>query len=147
MNTANRCLLALLLALGLVLPSVSSVGGENGLGIWILPNANHLTSGIGCSTTGAPRAMHTFAVGKDIVMDVSSGMGAAVATFVDELSGQAIALPVVGGRVTIPGSLITVLAGSSSPRASVLIADSAQLGYLITVACDPLAGTVTVGVQ
>ncbi|MBL8731067.1 MAG: hypothetical protein JNN13_01720 [Planctomycetes bacterium] len=147
MNIANRCLLALLLALGLVLPSVSSEGGENGLGIWILPNANHLTSGIGCSTTSAPRASQTFAVGKDITMDVASGMGAIVATFVDELAGQAISLPVVGGRVTIPGELVEALTNSASPRASIVIADACQLGYVLTLACDPAANTITVGVQ
>lgn len=148
MRTLSHYLLALLLAAGLVLTGISSDGGENGLGIWILPHANYITSGVGTPTQiTQPRDVKTFALNKDVVMDVSSNMGNLVATLVDDVSGQPVALPVCGGRVTIPANLLASIAGLSSPKASLVINDASQLGYVIRLCCDQSAGTVTIKVQ
>lgn len=113
MKSLLRPLVAIALAVWLALPLFGSEGGNNagGTGIWILPRATFLASGMSQS---APRATKDLlANGQDLVMELSSECGACSATFVDELSGQPVALQANGGLVRLPASLLQSLAGAA----------------------------------
>ena len=82
MMSLLRPLVAIALAVWLALPLVGNEGGDNasGTGIWILPRATFLASGM---SQAAPRATkELLAIGQDVVMEVSSECGACSATFV-----------------------------------------------------------------
>lgn len=133
MKSLLRPLVAIALAVWLALPLFGSEGGNNagGTGIWILPRATFLASGMSQS---APRATKDLlANGQDVVMEVSSECGACSATFVDELSGQPVALQANGGLVRLPASLLQSLAGAAGTKAHIVITDANQLGYLLTI--------------
>lgn len=133
MKSLLRPLVALALAVWLAIPLVGNDGGDNagGTGIWILPRATFLASGMG---TGAPRATRELlANSQDVLMEVSSDCGACTATFVDEISGQPITLSASGGLVRLPYTVLQSLAGGVGPKAHVVIADSNQLGYVVAI--------------
>lgn len=145
MTSLLRLLAALALAICLALPGVGDDGGENGggTGVWVLPRATYLTPPCG----GAPRAsLLAHSIHQDCVMQVSEEVGAATASFVDNLSGVPCALPVVGTSVRIPAALLQSLAGLSLPTATVLIADAAQIGYVIHITVNGDA-TATIRVE
>lgn len=133
MMSLLRPLVAIALAVWLALPLVGNEGGDNasGTGIWILPRATFLASGM---SQAAPRATkELLAIGQDVVMEVSSECGACSATFVDELSGQPVSLQAGGGLVRVPAALLQSLAGAAGTKAHIVITDANQLGYMLTV--------------
>jgi hypothetical protein len=133
MKSLLRPLVALAVAVWLALPLVGNEGGNNagGTGIWILPRATFLASGMSQSTPRATKDL--LANGQDVVMEVSTECGACSATFVDELSGQPVALQASGGLVRLPASLLQSLAGAAGTKAHIVITDANQLGYLLTI--------------
>ncbi len=149
MTSLSRILLALALAIWVALPGVSSDGGENagGTGVWILPCAANLNSGSGLG--GMPRSSRSFQapLTTDIAMMMSVEVGNATATFVEQVAGVPVALPVNGSLVRIPATLLQALAHAPQPSASILITDAAQVGYVIHVVIDPQSGTATIRVM
>ncbi len=119
MKSLLRLLAALALAIWVAVPVVGSDGGDNagGTGIWILPRATCLASGMEVTPPRAAKVLTTF--NHDVVMQVSSECGAVVATFVDDLSGQPVSLATFSGQVRIPASLLQAMAGSSCPKAPI----------------------------
>jgi hypothetical protein len=148
MKSLSRILLALALAVWVALPGVGSDGGENagGTGVWILPRACWLNSGLGM---GAPRDSRVLQapLTADCAMMMSVEVGNAVATFVDTLSGVPVSLPVSGSLVRLPVSLLHALSQSPQPTANVLITDAAQVGYVIHISIDPQTGNATIRVM
>lgn len=146
MTLSVRALLALLLAAWFTLPSTGDDGGENagGTGVWILPRSTYLAASV-CAD-GAPREAKTFTLAGDIVLALSSEVGEATATWIDEVAGVAVSLPVSGGQVRVPAALLQALGNAPLRQATVVIADASHAGYVIEieVAAD---GTVTVGVM
>jgi hypothetical protein len=133
MKSLLRPLVALAVAVWLALPLVGNDGGNNagGTGIWILPRATFLASGMSQSTPRATKDL--LANGQDVVMEVSSECGECSATFVDELSGQPVALQTSGGLVRLPAALLQSLACAAGTKAHIVITDANQLGYLLTI--------------
>jgi hypothetical protein len=133
MKSLLRPLVALAVAVWLALPLVGNEGGNNagGTGIWILPRATFLASGMSQSTPRATKDL--LANGQDVVMEVSSECGECSATFVDELSGQPVALQTSGGLVRLPAALLQSLACAAGTKAHIVITDANQLGYLLTI--------------
>lgn len=134
MNLLTRCLLALVLAIGLALPVVGGEGGENGggTGIWILPRASFLST-----STMAPRDSRTVGLAADVVLRVSNEVGLCAATSVDSLTGLSVALPVSGNDVTIPAALLQSIASLPNKTSNVVIADASQVGYLLRITVTP----------
>jgi hypothetical protein len=64
-------------------------------------------------------------------MVVAAEMGVPSAMLVDDVSGVPIALATSGRTVTIPKNLLQALHQSSVRTASVIIMDTAQLGYVL----------------
>lgn len=139
-----RLLAAFAVAICLALPGVGSEGGENGggTGVWVLPRATFLTPPSGA----APRDMlAAHNITQNCVMQMSEEVGIATATFVDDMSGIPVELAVNGSIVTIPAVLLQSLVGLSTPTATVLIADAAQMGYVIQILART-DGTATIRV-
>ena len=76
-------------------------------------------------------------------LQLASGMGTAVATFIDSVSGMPISLPVAGSLATCPSCLLQALAVGVVHSANILITDASLTGYLIEVTVDPATGTAT----
>lgn len=133
MKSLLRPLVAIALAVWLALPLFGSDGGDNagGTGIWILPRATFLASGMSMATPRATKDL--LSLGQDVVMEVSSECGACSATFFDEVSGQPVALQASGGLVRLPAALLQALAGAAGTKAHIVITDANQLGYLLTI--------------
>ena len=91
MKALLHCLLALLAALAVALPSPGSEGGENagGTGVWILPFCSQINteSQEEPSSLQARLTIPVADLNRDIRMQLSSQMGQSVATCVDELTG------------------------------------------------------------
>jgi hypothetical protein len=143
MATMLRVLVAAALALALALPAVGDEGGENtgGMGVWVLPRWSFVAA-----VPGPVRdCRQAHPIGADCVMQISSECGPAAATLVDELSGLPVSLPVSGSLVRIPATLLQALAQSSAP-ATVVVADSEQRGYVMTITFGA-PGTATISVH
>ncbi|MEO6596358.1 MAG: hypothetical protein ABIP94_16535 [Planctomycetota bacterium] len=144
MNTILRVIVAVLLAAWVAVPSVGSEGGENagGTGVWVLPRAEFLCSGSGVPCAGLPRseiALPDFT--KNVHLELSSEMGAAVATLVDQISGVSLGLSVVGNKLVLPSVLFQSLAGSGVTQANIVVADVNQMGYQIRLTLNAATGT------
>lgn len=143
MKSTLRNVLALVVAFWLAIPTTSSdtLGGENnsGTGVWILPccaQVNNLTGGVG---SGAPRMEITIAgLTGDIGLRVSDQCGAVAATFIDDISGLPVSLPVAGRVVVLKESLLRALAQSAAhnviAKASIVVTDALQRGYVLRIA-------------
>ncbi len=145
MKNTLRWLVAFALAICMALPVLGGEGGENGggTGIWILPRANFLTMNGGAA---APRDVRTVGLSQDVLMEVHTDLGSVSATFVDQVSGSPVALQVQGRVVRVSASLLQMLGTMSTKTAYITIADATQLGYLIRISVDPIAGTATIQV-
>jgi hypothetical protein len=132
MVSVLRVLVAAALALVIALPGVGFQGpGTNsgGVGVWVLPFAAPLTP-----PGGEPRATRTgLSIAQDCVLELSPDCGPVVATFVDDMTGEPVALHVSGSLVRIPASLMQALVGLPQPTATIVIADSEQRGYVIEI--------------
>jgi hypothetical protein len=130
MTNLIRCLLALALAIGLVLPVVGGEGGENGggTGVWILPRANFLSTSM-----SVPRDTRTIPVNVDAILQVSNEVGVCSATSLDGLTGLPVSLPVVGNQVVVTAALLQSIGSLPSKCANVVIADASQVGYLVRI--------------
>lgn len=130
MTSPSRFLFALILAILLALPSISGDGGENGggTGVWVLPRATFLASGV-----VEPRAVQQVTPGQDLILEMSSEVGMATAVFVDDLSQVPISLPVNGLNVRMPAAVMQSFLGCSAQTATIMISDASHMGYLIRV--------------
>ena len=133
MKLLQRVLVAIALVIWTALPILGSDGGDNasGTGIWILPRAGYLACDAQNAEVRAQRNLPTSC--QDLMVAVSSDCGACAATFLDEVSGQPVPLPSVGGVVRIPASLLQALPQGNGTKAHVVISDAAQLGYMMRV--------------
>jgi hypothetical protein len=130
-----RNILVLLVGAFLAIPTLCDEGGENngGGGVWILPCCANIC-GVGSESESAPRAtMHSASTASDVVMCTSSQMGVASATFVDDLSGVPVSLPVSGRIVTVSKLLLQALSASPTRSASIVLSDATQRGYVMRV--------------
>lgn len=143
MTSPLRLLCALIFAICLALPSVSGDGGENGggTGVWVLPRATYLTSGV-----VEPRAAQVVSPGQDLILEMSCEVGMATAVFVDDLSQVPVSLQVTGSQVRLPAAVMQSFLASSALTATIMIADAAHMGYLIRVTAQP-NGTLSLQVQ
>ncbi|HEB52576.1 MAG TPA: hypothetical protein ENI87_04890 [bacterium] len=149
MNATLRNIFALLVALCLAVPANGDPGGENagGTGVWILPTCAQVIAPT-FDPTQQPRTVKAgIAASADLNMKISSGMGVPTATFVDDLTGLPIPLPVSGRMVTLPAHLMQSLVASPDPNATIVIVDANQVGYVIRVTADPHAGSVVLAVK
>lgn len=133
MKLLQRVLVAIALAIWMAMPILGNDGGDNagGTGIWILPRAGFLASDSPNAAVRAQRAVPGAC--QDLMLAVSSECGNCAAMFLDELSGQSVALQSVGGMVRIPASLLQALPQGDGTKAHVVISDASQLGYLMRV--------------
>jgi hypothetical protein len=140
MKALRNALLALALAAWLAVPGVGGDGGENGggTGVWVLPRASTLTSSTG---SGAPIACESSPITQDKFFLLSSEVGVASATLVDTCSGLPVSLPVLGTVMRVPATLMQAIAHNPVPSATVVVADAANVGYVIKIVVDPLTGT------
>lgn len=133
MKLLQRVLVAIALAVWLAMPILGNDGGDNagGTGIWILPRAGYLAANSQEAVAREQRNVPSF--GQDLQVAVSSECGACGATFLDEVSGQPVALQSVGGVVRIPAALLQSLPQGDGTKAHIVISDASQLGYLMRV--------------
>lgn len=133
MNLLQRVLVAIALAVWLALPILGNDGGDNasGTGIWILPRAGCLAVDSQGAVVRAQRNVSS--LGQDMLVAVSSECSSCGATFLDEVSGQTVALQSVGGVVRIPAALLQSLPQGDGTKAHIVISDSSLLGYLMRV--------------
>ncbi|MFK7738882.1 MAG: hypothetical protein AB8H80_01065 [Planctomycetota bacterium] len=150
MTAKLRNVLALLTALLLALSATGTEGGEGGggTGVWILPACAFLNSG---NLEGVPPQTSRMEIQageatSDIQLQVSSELGAVSATFFDEYSGSAMGLDVSGHRVIIGSELLMTMHACGSAGGSIVICDSSQKGYVISLLMDA-AGHVTLKVR
>lgn len=143
MNPIRRILVAVLLAAWVVAPTIGSEGGENagGTGVWVLPSSTPLCCGTG-ATFGTPRlVIDLTSLDKNVNLVLSSQMGAAAATLVDQLSGAAVGLTVIGNRLVISAAMLHSLANSGVTQADIVVSDANHLGYRIRLLINAAAGT------
>jgi hypothetical protein len=143
MKAPLNWLLALLLAAWLAMPSRGDAGGGDnagGTGVWILPFCANVGSGGGVEQ---PRlSIQLGDLSRDVTLECAPEIGAAVATCIDELSGQPVFLSVVGRRVTLPSATLRVLS-QARVEADIVIADGQQRGYRIHVDVSENDGSLT----
>jgi hypothetical protein len=139
MNTLLRFVLALALGVWLAMPSLGSEGGENagGTGVWILPRATFMASGEVVEPAGEPRASKKLSsLNQDVTMAVSIECGSCTATLIDDLSGVPVALQVTGPNIKLPASLLQALGAAGPAKASIVVVDANQMGYVMRVVID-----------
>lgn len=143
MTSPLRLLFALIFAICLALPSVSGDGGENGggTGVWVLPRATYLTSGV-----VEPRAVQLASPGQDLMLEMSCEVGLATAVFIDDLSQVPVSLMVNGSQVRLPAAVMQSFLACSAQSATIMISDAAHMGYLIRVIAQS-NGTLSLQVQ
>lgn len=73
----------------------------------------------------------------DVIMRTAGQMGAASATFVDDMSGVPVSLTVSGRLVTLPKTLLQALESSVKKTATIVITDAVQSGYVMRVTILP----------
>ena len=136
MNASLRTLLLALAAFVFALAGMSAGGGGDG-GVWILPRSNHVCS---IPTTGAqvllpPRDWRTVSTPKaDLVMQLPSEMGAAVAQVVDRATRVALPIRIVGKQMTIPLASLQVLLLQQGPMvADGLGVDASGFGLRLAI--------------
>lgn len=145
MNAIPRLLLLVGLILWVALPGVSGDGGDNagGTGIWILPQAGSLGTGVG----GPPRAaLAVPTLSQDITMKVSAECGHCTAVFVDSLSQVPVALTVTGTHIRIPAALLQSVSAAGCANANIVVTNAAHIGYAMQVIIDRGAGTAIIRV-
>tara|TARA_R110002072_G_scaffold241027_5_gene399641 strand:+ start:6546 stop:6989 length:444 start_codon:yes stop_codon:yes gene_type:complete len=138
MTSMFRNVLVLLIAALLAVPTVCDPGGENGGGggVWILPFCANV-GGVNMEST-APRGTWIAPnTASDVSMRTASQMGAASATFVDDVLGVPVSLSVTGRIVTVSHGLLQALAGSSKQSGIIIVTDAVQSGYVLRVAVQP----------
>jgi hypothetical protein len=148
MHTLNRFLVGIALLVWLAIPAIGNGGGgENagGTGVWILPRAMPLCAGVGTAEIRETKLVTSLI--QDLVMSVSAECGAAAATFVDEMSAVPTALPVSGSLVCIPRNLLQAMVTAGSPRATIVVADANQIGYVIELTLVPATGAISITVR
>ena len=149
MTTTLRTVLALLLAAWLAVPSTSSEGGENagGTGVWILPCAAQVTQEM-LQASYTPRSVFECSdLQQGARLKLETGLGIAVATIVDDVSGTPVALSVNGSVVACPGNLLQAFASAGATSATLMIANSSQRGYVISVTIDASANKAVFAVK
>lgn len=138
MSSSFRNVLILLIASFLAIPTLCDEGGGNGGGgVWILPCCANLG---GVTPTDGDQARSTKSVSNtalDVSMCTASQMGTASATFVDDMSGVPVSLPVSGRLVTLPKVLLQALESSVKKAATIVITDAVQTGYVMRVTIQP----------
>lgn len=147
MNHHLRNVLALIAMVWLAIPAPGNGGGENngGTGVWILPACANM-SATSQDPNAATRAdMMAPNTASHIKLKVDGAMGASAATFTDNLSGTVVGMQVSGRVVTIPKQLLQSLEQSPVRKATVIITDASQCGYIIRVTVLP-DGRVHLGV-
>jgi hypothetical protein len=147
MPSLLRNALVLLIASFLAMPTLCDEGGGNngGGGVWILPCCANIC-GVSTEAGLAPRAMMLSAnTATNVTMCTVSQMGAASATFVDDLSGVPVSLPVSGRVVTVSKLLLQALEASSKKAATIIVTDALQCGYVMRVLIQP-CGSVKITV-
>ena len=135
MNHYLRNVLALIAAVCLAIPTPGGGGGENngGTGVWILPACANVTltsqdpNAVSRADTTLPNTS------ADVRLRVETSMSASSATFTDDLSGTVVGMQVSGRVVTIPKQLLQALQQSAIRKATVIISDVSQCGYVIRV--------------
>ena len=135
MHHLLRNALALIAVIWLVTPVPGDEGGENngGTGVWILPACANITATSTDPAAGARAVMVAPSTAADIRLRVDDNLGAAVATFTDDLSGSTVGLQVSGRVVTLSKQLLQALQQSPLQKGTLLIVDAAQRGYVIRV--------------
>jgi hypothetical protein len=147
MTSMLRVLLATVLVAWIAQPTIGG-GGENagGSGVWILPRPGALACSSG-TPQGAPRAQFTVVgLASDLRLQISSEMGLAVASLVEDLTGTPMPLQVSGLVVEIPTEMLLAIGAQSPSEASVLISDANQLGYVLELEVDAPTDQVVVKV-
>lgn len=127
-----RSLLRSLLTILALLCGMSAGGGGGDSGVWILPlSSNVSATGIG----PLARDSRPAALGKgDVVMQVSSDMGAMTASLSETGSGIALPIRVSGNKVVVPeATLQALLSSSSSGVALGVVVDLRGRGYVIKI--------------
>lgn len=146
MHTIHRVLVSVALLVWLAIPAIGNGGGggENagGTGVWILPRAMPLAAG---ALVRDSRVISNLS--QDQVLGVSAECGAVVATFVDEMTSVATALPVSGSFVRIPRALMQAMVATNCPKANIVVADQSQVGYLLELVLVPASGSIAISVR
>jgi hypothetical protein len=140
MKALHRLVLLVALATWMALPGVGSDGGDNGGGggVWILPRPQYLCSG---TPADAPHGSASLTnLNNGMTLSADSTMGQPCATVIDPVSGVVVSLQTNGRDVTLPGNLLKNLRDSGCASVNIVIADSTQLGYVITVTFDAATG-------
>lgn len=116
-------------------------GGENagGTGIWILPCAATMSTIIE-GESGQRASKQLAAVDAGLVLKMPVELDATVAMLVSEVSGEIVALDVVGSSVHVPQEALDVLSGTDT-TAKVVITDTHQVGYVIELQAKRTEGS------
>ncbi len=144
MKALLHCLLALLATVIVALPSPGSEGGENagGTGVWILPFCSQINSGQEQGPASTARlTIPVTDFNRDVRLEISSQMGQAVATCVDEMTGYPTGLVVSGRTVIVPSQLMRSLS-LARVNATILVMDASSCGYCIAVQVDHATGAI-----
>lgn len=143
MKALHRLVLLVALATWMALPGVGSDTADNGGGggVWILPRPAQLCSGPLPNVVRGTASMTDVSAGLTLSADIT--MGQPCATVIDPVSGIVSSLQTNGRDVTLPGSLLKSLRDSGCTSVNIVIADSTQLGYVITVTFDAATGGAT----
>jgi hypothetical protein len=149
MKAILRLMLPVALASWLALPGIGGDGGENagGTGVWILPRPTFMASGSPCITgaTQARGATTVANVNEAFALTAAEELGAFTATLIDPVSGVPMALPTSGRSIVLGASLLRDLQ-QAGVAASIVIADSQQLGYVMRLTFDAATGVGTIHV-
>lgn len=142
----TRTLLAILVAVWVAVPTVGGEGGENagGTGVWILPASSFV--GMPCwGPSGPSRQLTDFT--KDLRMVVDPNCGQVLATVTDPLTAVVIPLTVCGRDVTLAASTLRAYSDAQVSSVVVLIVDSQQRGYYMTVTINTTAHSASVQIH
>lgn len=148
MKSKLHWLLVLLFAVWIAMPSrgdeTGGGGNGGGTGVWILPFSADIHDPL--LESAQPRLNIALgAPNRDIHLELSPEMGASVAMLLDDGTGEACLLPVVGRRVVLPLATLRVLS-LVRVDADVMVFDAAQRGYRIRIDVGHVDGAVTVRV-
>ncbi|MFT7535841.1 MAG: hypothetical protein ACI85K_001794 [Hyphomicrobiaceae bacterium] len=146
MSSSFRNVLILLIASFLAIPTLCDEGGgTGGGGVWILPCCANL-GGVTPVDGAQPRSTKSVTnTTLDVTMRTAGQMGAASATFVDDMLGIPVSLTVSGRLVTLPKTLLQALESSVMKTATIVITDAVQSGYVMRVTILP-GGSVKIAI-
>ena len=106
--------------------------------MWILPRPTYLCAGTPNEAARGTASIANITAGMTLSTD--STMGQPCATVIDPVSGVVASLQTNGRDVVLPGSLLKSLRDSGCTSVNIVIADSTQFGYVITVTFEPATG-------